>query len=90
MNKETIKNEEVVSSKIKRKVYFAEVEEPKYYDTDIFQRTELNAGDRIIGPAIVEQLDTTILILPDQTAFVDPYQNLIINASNGVNNDDEK
>lgn len=90
LNKETIINEEVVSSKTKRKVYFAEVEEPKYYDTDIFQRTELNAGDRIIGPAIVEQLDTTILILPDQTAFVDPYQNLIINASNGVNNDDEK
>lgn len=87
--KETSKDEEVISSKTKRKVYFSEVDEPKYFETDIFQRTELNVGDKIIGPAIVEQLDTTILILPEQTASVDPYQNLIINASTGVN-DNEK
>lgn len=41
------------------------------------------SGDKIVGPAIVEQLDTTILILPDQTALVDSYGNLIINAING-------
>lgn len=83
--KETNTNEKVISSTIKRNVYFAEVDEPNYFETDIFQRTELTVGDKIIGPAIVEQLDTTILILPDQTASVDPYQNLIINASNEVN-----
>lgn len=87
--KEINTNEKVISSTIKREVYFTEVDNPKYFKTDIFQRTELNVGDKIIGPAIVEQLDSTILVLPDQTAFVDPYQNLIITASNGVNNDEK-
>lgn len=64
-------------------MYFTEVNEPGFYETSIFQRSSLDAGDKIVGPAIVEQLDTTILILPDQTALVDSYGNLIINAING-------
>lgn len=34
----------------------------------------------IHGPAIVEQMDTTTVILPDMTGTVDPYLNLILEA----------
>ncbi|XOK58410.1 hydantoinase/oxoprolinase family protein [Paenibacillus elgii] len=62
----------------RREVYFAETDRPGYYDTAIYQRSELAPGDRLAGPAIIEQMDSTILILPGQTAGVDPYRNLVI------------
>jgi N-methylhydantoinase A len=31
-----------------------------------------------VGPAIVDQMDSTTLVLPDQNASVDPFLNLII------------
>ena len=36
------------------------------------------AGNRIEGPAIVEQMDATTLIVPGATATVDPYLNLLL------------
>ncbi|MEC8163346.1 MAG: hypothetical protein VX079_02120 [Pseudomonadota bacterium] len=38
-------------------------------------------GHRIEGPAVVEQLDTTVLIYPGDTARVDEALNLIIELS---------
>lgn len=68
-----------------RDVYFSETNEPGDYKTGIYNRSELNAGNRIQGPAIIEQMDTTILILPGQSALIDSYQNLIINTFGEVN-----
>ena len=42
----------------------------------LYDRDRLLAGNRIEGPAIVEQMDATTLIVPDATATVDPYLNL--------------
>jgi N-methylhydantoinase A len=44
----------------------------------IYDREKLGPGNRIAGPAIVDQMDSTTLVLPGQTATVDPYLNLII------------
>jgi N-methylhydantoinase A len=44
----------------------------------IFDREKLDASNRIAGPAIVEQMDATTLILPGMIARVDPYLNLIL------------
>jgi N-methylhydantoinase A len=44
----------------------------------LYDRERLLAGNRIEGPAIVEQMDATTLILPGATATVDPYLNLIL------------
>lgn len=44
----------------------------------IFERDDLHFGHKIKGPAIVEQMDTTTLILPDMTARVDAHRNLIL------------
>jgi N-methylhydantoinase A len=30
------------------------------------------------GPAIIEQMDATTLVLPGQTATIDPYLNILI------------
>jgi N-methylhydantoinase A len=62
-----------------RQVYFTEIEKPGYYDTKIFAREDLKPGNQLQGPLIVEQMDTTILVLPEQTMKVDEYGNLIIN-----------
>lgn len=44
----------------------------------VYRRDALQNGNVIRGPAIVEQMDSTTLILPEQVAGVDPYGNLLI------------
>ena len=44
----------------------------------LYDRELLGPGHRIDGPAIVEQMDATTLLLPEQRAHVDPFLNLII------------
>jgi N-methylhydantoinase A len=44
----------------------------------VYDRERLRSGNRIAGPAIVEQMDATTLVLPGMTARVEPYMNLIL------------
>ncbi len=44
----------------------------------VYDRDMLGPGHVIAGPAIVEQMDSTTLILAGQTATVDAYLNLIV------------
>jgi N-methylhydantoinase A len=46
--------------------------------TPTYRRETLRAGHRIDGPAIVDQLDATTVVLPGQHATVDRHGNLII------------
>jgi N-methylhydantoinase A len=59
-----------------RKVYMDEVKD--FVACPVYGREKLHAGNCISGPAIVEQMDTTTVILPDMQATVDPYLNLIL------------
>jgi N-methylhydantoinase A len=45
---------------------------------DLYRRELLRAGNRIAGPAIVEQMDSTTLVLGGQIARVDPTGDLWI------------
>jgi N-methylhydantoinase A len=45
----------------------------------IYDRARLRAGDRIAGPAIVVEMDSTTLILPGCAAVVDRFGNILIN-----------
>jgi len=47
----------------------------------VYDRPLLRTGNRVAGPAVIEQMDSTTLILPGQAAQVDPYRNLIIEVS---------
>jgi N-methylhydantoinase A len=46
--------------------------------TAVFERKKLQTGNRVSGPAIMEQSDTTTLLLSGWTAEVDAYGNLIM------------
>ncbi len=47
-------------------------------DTPVYWRPDLRAGDRFAGPAIVEQADTTTVVIPGQRAEVDRHGNLLL------------
>jgi N-methylhydantoinase A len=46
--------------------------------TNIYSRSSLSAGMVVTGPAVLEQLDTTVLIPPGFKAQVDEWLNLRI------------
>jgi N-methylhydantoinase A len=52
---------------------------PEPIDVSVFRRDLLLAGNRIAGPAVIEQLDSTTLLLPRQVAEVDRWGTLLIN-----------
>ncbi|MFQ6126026.1 MAG: hydantoinase/oxoprolinase family protein [Candidatus Heimdallarchaeota archaeon] len=49
----------------------------------IYDRDLLSPGNVIQGPAIVEQMDSTTLVLPKQICKVDEFSNLILENVNG-------
>ena len=49
-----------------------------WYDTPIYLRERLPLGSQFVGPAIVQQLDTTTVIEPDNEVTVDQQGNLLI------------
>ena len=59
-----------------RKVYFGK--QHGVLDCQIYARGLLEPGQEISGPAVIEQLDTTTVIHPEQQATVDDYRNLIV------------
>jgi len=46
----------------------------------VYARDRLLPGNRITGPAIAEQMDSTTVVLPGMAARVDAYDNLILEA----------
>ena len=46
--------------------------------TPVYRREALLAGHVIEGPAIVDQLDSTVVILPGQSALTDRHANLVV------------
>lgn len=59
----------------KRPVHFPD---DGWVDAAIHQRDGLRVGDRVEGPAVIEQFDTTTVMPSDSSAVVDIYGNLII------------
>ncbi|MGF1624751.1 MAG: hydantoinase/oxoprolinase family protein [Alphaproteobacteria bacterium] len=58
----------------RRPVRFDEV--PDWIDTPIYDRDTLSAGASIAGPAVIEQLDSTIVVPPGVTAEVDGWMTI--------------
>ena len=46
----------------------------------VYDRDLLRAGNRVTGPAVIEQMDATTLVLPGMVARVEPYLNLVLEA----------
>ena len=60
---------------------------PVYFNAEasdaaaVYHRADLLPGHRIVGPAVIEQLDSTALVYPGDTAIVDAALNFIIELS---------
>ena len=57
-----------------RDMYF-DIEPAK---TPIFNGSMLEPGNLIVGPAIIEQWGTTIVVYPGHEALIDSYRNCVI------------
>jgi N-methylhydantoinase A len=44
----------------------------------IYDRAKLKSGNKVVGPAILTQMDTTTIILPEHVGTVDDYGNVLI------------
>ncbi len=49
------------------------------YSTPVYPRQALVAGQELVGPAIIEQLDATIIIFPGDHGVIDDWGNITIN-----------
>jgi N-methylhydantoinase A len=58
----------------KRRVYFG----TDFIDTPTFARSHLLAGNRIAGPALIEEHASTTVVLPGAVVEVDTFGNLVI------------
>jgi N-methylhydantoinase A/oxoprolinase/acetone carboxylase beta subunit len=61
-----------------RDAWFRAGGELRQVSTRFYDRAELKAGNRIEGPAIVNQYDSTTVIPPGLTARIDRYGNIVI------------
>jgi N-methylhydantoinase A len=59
-----------------RSVYFDEAKE--FVESQIYDGNLMCAGDRITGPAIIEEPFTTITVPPDFNCEVDPFGNYVL------------
>jgi N-methylhydantoinase A len=59
----------------RRAVWFAQ---DRALPTPVYERAALEAGQRLPGPAVIEQLDATTLVFPGDQAIVDSAGNLSI------------
>ncbi|MEZ5100217.1 MAG: hydantoinase B/oxoprolinase family protein [Thermoleophilia bacterium] len=69
---------------VEREVVFDVDGVAERHATPFYDRTRLQAGDRIQGPAIVEQYDTTTVIPPGLAAEVDAVGNIVIDCTTRV------
>jgi N-methylhydantoinase A len=51
--------------------------------TPVYQGLRLPAGEQVAGPAIIEYTDTTAVVRPGQSAYVDDLGSLVINLQEG-------
>ena len=65
-----------IAKKGSRPAYFAEA--GGFVETALYDRDKLQAGMRFVGPAIVEERDSTAVIGTDTEVVVDAWGNLIV------------
>jgi 5-oxoprolinase (ATP-hydrolysing) len=67
--------------KFEREVVFEIDGRPQSVSTPFYDRSGLTAGQSIMGPAIVEQYDSTTVILPGLAAEIDRQGNIIVDCT---------
>jgi N-methylhydantoinase A len=78
LRKQVLKEEEPSSNALigRRKVFFEG--DNDFTKTSIYSREKLKSGNRISGPAIIEQYDSTTVVYPEWKASVDEIGNIVL------------
>jgi len=63
----------------KRRAYLGK----KFVQTPTYSRGALLAGNKIAGPALIEEHASTTVLMPGDKMTVDPYGNLVISVGGG-------
>jgi N-methylhydantoinase A len=69
-------------SDVSRLAFFEEIGE--YVDTQVLHRSQLVIGETLVGPAIVEQDDTTIVVYPGDRAVLETSGNIIVQSASSM------
>jgi N-methylhydantoinase A len=62
--------------KASRPVFFPE--RGGFTDCPVYDRYRLVPGARLLGPAVIEERETTVILLPGDRAQIDAHRNLIV------------
>jgi N-methylhydantoinase A len=62
-----------------RKAYFPERKD--FIETSVYDRYALRPGEKLEGPAIIEERESTVVVSPDSSCSVDRFGNVIIDVS---------
>ena len=54
-------------------------EKGKWVPTKVYDRAKLSAGNRVPGPAVITEFDSTTVVLSGYTAEIDRFSNILIN-----------
>jgi len=66
----------------RRRIYLPE--EERFVEVPVYDRYALEAGRRVVGPAVVEEAEATTLVWPGDALTVDSRQNLVVTVGSGV------
>ena len=69
-------NDSIDSAKIQDSQFYYE---GQWYDAMIYDRGKIGVNSVIPGPCIVQEMDSTTVILPGHSATVDSVGNILIN-----------
>jgi N-methylhydantoinase A len=64
------------AKKGERRVYFPELS--GFHQTPVYDRYALSAGDMLVGPAVVEERESTAVLGPGANGSVDAFANLLV------------
>jgi 5-oxoprolinase (ATP-hydrolysing) len=75
---------------LEREVVFDVDGRAERHRTPFYERELLRAGDRLAGPAVVEQYDTTTVIPPGLEAEIDRYGNIVVDCTTRARSAEER
>jgi len=53
---------------------------PNRIDTPVYDWDKMQPGHKVVGPALIDDKTTTVLVVPNFTCELDPYRNLVLRA----------
>jgi len=71
-----------LNPKGEREVYFSEYKD--YHLTPVYRLSDFHNGHKIEGPAIIEDVESTLVVIPGFEVTADAYGNLILKKKNGL------